>query len=405
MRRSITTPLLAAVLALVSNTAFAAGVATPSAEPLHIYGGAATPTCGWPTTVFVDGCTGTLVHPEVVVFAAHCMFFAGGASPPAIGFGEAAAALERVVPTADCTMFPGWMPDESGFGFDVAFCVLAEPVTDVPVVPILMGCETEILQPDQEITLVGFGATETGMFEVKHEVVTTINGSENATELLVGGNGLSSCNGDSGGPAYVQLEDGSWRAFGITSRGTSADCNQESIYGLIPAHVEWIEETSGIDVTPCHDANGVWTPTEECTEFPMTPGIGESTWAEGCSLSRLSAPAATCGTPFGEDTGNTGGVTTGTGTSTGDASGTADASDQTGGSSGGGETGETGTDASPSTTEASTTGVGTETDAPAGQDDPADDSGCGCTTGPVPSIGLFPLGALLFSRRRRRHDR
>src|SRR5690606_4917360 len=146
----------------------------------------------------------------------------------------------------------------------------------------------------QPITLVGYGLTNTGSVGIKHEVTTVVNGFE-GPEINVGGNGTSSCNGDSGGPAYVQLSDGSWRVFGVTSRGTTGNCADESIYGLIHSHVQWIEDASGLDVTPCHDADGTWNPTETCTNFPLTPNIGETDWLQGCAALRLSTPSATCG--------------------------------------------------------------------------------------------------------------
>jgi hypothetical protein len=42
-------------------------------DPEAIYGGETVAVCGWPTTVSMQGsCTGTLVHPQVVVYAQHC---------------------------------------------------------------------------------------------------------------------------------------------------------------------------------------------------------------------------------------------------------------------------------------------------------------------------------------------
>jgi secreted trypsin-like serine protease len=38
-------------------------------------------------------------------------------------------------------------------------------------------------------------------------------------EINIGGGGKDSCNGDSGGPVYVELPGGGWRVFGITSYG------------------------------------------------------------------------------------------------------------------------------------------------------------------------------------------
>ena len=41
--------------------------------PEAIYGGTTVPVCGWPSTVELGGaCSGTLVHPQVVIYASHC---------------------------------------------------------------------------------------------------------------------------------------------------------------------------------------------------------------------------------------------------------------------------------------------------------------------------------------------
>src|SRR4051812_35558048 len=37
-----------------------------------IFGGQLATTCQWPTTVLLNGCTGTLVHPLIVTTAGHC---------------------------------------------------------------------------------------------------------------------------------------------------------------------------------------------------------------------------------------------------------------------------------------------------------------------------------------------
>jgi hypothetical protein len=68
---------------------------------------------------------------------------------------------------------------------------------------------------------------------------------------------------------------------------------------LIHKGVAWMEQQSGIDITPCHDADGTWNPSAACRGFSMAPlGTGRL-WANGCAEPQLSPPAATCGSPFG----------------------------------------------------------------------------------------------------------
>lgn len=373
--RRLTFALASAASLLVGLTAHATPLTDSPIPPQPIAGGTVVEECGWPTAVtMLSGtslCTGTLVHPELVVFAAHCMYFSE-TSPAFVGFGETLFPSAREVPTQSCTMFPEWDPSPASDGFDVAFCVLAEPVLDVPIVPILMGCETEVLELDQEVTLVGYGETDTGPLGTKHKTMATLDWMGGETEINIGGDGVGSCSGDSGGPAYVRLADGSWRVFGINSRGSG--CGGVGVYGLIHGHVQWIEDTSGLDVTPCHDADGTWNPSDACTGFPLDPGLGTSDWAAGCATP-LGGPSATCGDPIEEE-----------GTSTSDTG-----LDDSGGSL---DTGPL-DDATTGTLDSSSDGSDT-----AGATD--EDTGCGCRANTRLPGGLVLL-LLALPLRRRRH--
>ncbi|HEY0134000.1 MAG TPA: trypsin-like serine protease [Nannocystis sp.] len=255
-------------------------------DPQAIYGGTDVATCGWPTTVSMEGaCSGTLVNPQVVIFAAHC-----GSNYNEVVLGESLNSPKRQLQVDFCKTYQGQQS-----GTDFAFCKLKEPVLDVPIVPILMGCETEILQPGQEVTIVGFGDADTGPYGVKREVVTTINEIQN-NEAFIGGNGKDSCQGDSGGPVYVKLPDGSWRVFGITSYGGA--CGSGGYYSMMHLGMTWFEEQSGIDLTPCHNADGSWQPGFGCQGFPTDPGPGGGAWPEGCGGGPVNAMSATCGGPF-----------------------------------------------------------------------------------------------------------
>ncbi|MCB9566006.1 MAG: trypsin-like serine protease [Myxococcales bacterium] len=271
--------------------------------PDGIYGGTEVATCGWPTTVSLEGaCTGTLVHPEVVIYAAHC-----GTGYNQIRLGESVqGGVGRTVKTAWCKTYPGGGP---GNGNDFAVCKLAEPVTDVQLVPILMGCETDILKPGTEVTIVGFGNADNGPYGIKREVTTTINQITGKNEAFIGGGGKDSCQGDSGGPVFVKLDKGkygapaddTWRVFGITSYGGA--CGTGGYYSMMHNGIGWIEQETGIDVTPCHDALGNWQPTGECGFFPLDPGAGGGVWTSSCEPSPTSESLSSmCGAPAAPDT-------------------------------------------------------------------------------------------------------
>ncbi len=299
----VVTTLAFASFSLLSAPALADGpeafsIDLPASE---IYGGAEVAACGWPTTVSVEGnCTGTLVHPEVVIYAAHC-----GSGYNQIRFGESIdGGPGRTVQTEFCKTYPGGGP---GSGNDWAFCKLAEPVTDVKIVPILMGCETDVLVPGTEVVIVGFGSADNGPYGIKREVTTTINQITPQGEAGIGGGGKDSCQGDSGGPVYVQLKnsafgdpsDDTWRVFGITSYGGA--CGNGGFYSMMHTGMEWFEQESGVDLTPCHDAQGNWLPTGGCAGFPKEPNIGGGAWEDGCAPGAVGGASQMCGVPTEPD--------------------------------------------------------------------------------------------------------
>lgn len=267
-------------------------------EPPRIFGGEPAQPCQWPTTVSTTGgnaiCTGTLVHPEIVIFAAHC------STPLTVAFGESAqgVGMARQIPVDHCKR----RVDENQISpDDYAYCKLSEPVTDVPITPPVYGCELDRLERDVPVTIVGFGMSEDGPAGTKYVGETVITAMEDGNNmLLIGGNGVSAFMGDSGGPVYIQYEDDhSWHPFGIVSGGMAA--GDPGQYVKMWTAVPWIEQESGVDITPCHDVDGTWNPGPDCGGFATNPG-STGDWENGCQDGDpRSGYAATCGAPAVDD--------------------------------------------------------------------------------------------------------
>ncbi|HET6583907.1 MAG TPA: trypsin-like serine protease, partial [Nannocystaceae bacterium] len=168
---------------LVALLELALGDLVGTREPVGIYGGAPVQACGWPTAVSMEGaCTGTLVHPRVVVYAQHC-----GTGYGSVWFGDTMNGTGRSVPTDFCTTYPSGGP---GTGRDVAVCVLAEAVDDVEIVPPLMGCETSILTQGRDVQIVGFGETDDGNYGIKYEATASFGHIDGNGEAFLGGGGV-----------------------------------------------------------------------------------------------------------------------------------------------------------------------------------------------------------------------
>ncbi|MFK7929245.1 MAG: trypsin-like serine protease [Myxococcota bacterium] len=257
----------------------------PSAS---IVGGSSVGVCGWPTTVYTGGCTGTLIHERAISTAQHC------GAPRRIEFGEQAGELSHAVNVLGCV----------GRGSDDAMiCELAEPVTSLPVTPVLFGCEAErYLVKDQPVVMVGFGQTAFGVGGGRKLWADQTIAAVESGRVIIGepGDGVSPCPGDSGGPAFVQLDDGSWRVIGTVLGGTTGTpCNSAANFQRIDTVVANFEAERGLDITPCFDAaTGAWEPTEACGGFFAGNDEGEGTWNDWCEGTDVSGYSESCGAPF-----------------------------------------------------------------------------------------------------------
>lgn len=267
----------------------------PEAPQSHIANGKPAGECALPAVVHLkmgNTCTGTLIHPQVVLYAAHC-FNLRQVILGENGRGPVITKIKKSVTHPDFSESNSSGP--KGAAIDWAVGVLEEPVNGVPVIPLAYAGELEKHQKaGQSVVLTGYGKTESGMSsanliwatakieQVSNGSMTTVKGRQNA------------CSGDSGGPVLVKLEDGSWRVMGImTNLGpTLSDCGKDTGYNRMSQvrreMVEWLEKQTGFDLTPCYDMDGKADRSESCKNlFAGDISAPSGSWSKNCADAKV----------------------------------------------------------------------------------------------------------------------
>jgi endonuclease G len=227
-----------------------------------VVGGSQVSPGQWPDAAGVFfagelGCTGTLIAPNVVLTAGHCI--TADIDKVLLDSIDANAGGESI-PVVQTIAYPNWEAT-----YDLGLLILANESTVKPRT-IAQGCALDRFYSEgAAVELVGYGATDTQGMQYTTKLLggsATITDSAcspgggtgcNAQvspggELIAGGNGVDSCFGDSGGPIYLRTEVGDY-LIGATSRGldnATTPCGGGGIYTRPDAVIAWIEEQAGV---------------------------------------------------------------------------------------------------------------------------------------------------------------
>jgi secreted trypsin-like serine protease len=243
-------------LLVLSSPAFAGALDQP------VVGGTPVAPGEWPDVVLVvapnAACTGTLVAPDVVLTAGHCI-----ETHPAlvlvdnVDYGAPGGEVIRVT---SAIAYPDWQHH-----YDVGVLVLEHAAAAKPRA-IASACTVrEHFAAGAPVQLVGFGLTSktgTGTNTRLHEASLPVLDAECAKdpwcqpsiapggEFTAGGQGTDSCFGDSGGPLYLATPHGA-ALIGVVSRGLEIDglpCGGGGVYVRADKVVPWIEKVTGRQV-------------------------------------------------------------------------------------------------------------------------------------------------------------
>ena len=234
-------------------------------QSTRIVGGIEAQPGAWPwqasiqDPLFGHFCGGSLIAPEWVVTAAHCVDTASPESVKVVlGRHDLRTANGEEHAISQIIIHPDWDPGTNNN--DIALLHLVSPSTQEPVNLVGSGDEP-LYSPGVTATVTGWGALSEGglnsdvLQQVQVDIVTNTiantaeayNGEVSENMIAAGfiEGGKDSCQGDSGGPLLVPNSDNTgWKLGGIVSWGHG--CARPNLYGIytrISNYSSWVDES------------------------------------------------------------------------------------------------------------------------------------------------------------------
>jgi V8-like Glu-specific endopeptidase len=189
-------------------------------------------------------CTGTLVSPNVVVTAAHCVDIASSIS---FWIGADIASPAAMIGAASWHAHPywdGWAPN-----YDIGVVILNGDPIAFGMTPIPVNCSTTRLA-GQTIQAAGYGKTTPYDEDNTQRWWTTLPvNSESGDTYTTYSASTGTCQGDSGGPMLYTKGDGYVYVMGVVSSGDTESCLGQTYWPRTDYYCSFLDDYITLD--PC----------------------------------------------------------------------------------------------------------------------------------------------------------
>uniref|UniRef100_A0A672I1C9 Proproteinase E-like n=1 Tax=Salarias fasciatus TaxID=181472 RepID=A0A672I1C9_SALFA len=264
--------MMQTLVLLLLQAAYVFGCGTPAVPPQtgRVVNGEDARPHSWPWQISLQvkhgsryhhTCGGTLIAPRWVLTAGHCIW-PGDVYRVVLGEHDMSRqeGTEQVRDVLRIVVHPSWDIDHVADGNDLALLKLDKsPVMNDSVALACLPPDGEILPHGTACYISGWGNLYTHgpmpdklqqalLPVVEHSVCSRSDWwgiNVKKTMICAGGDDVSGCNGDSGGPLNCLGQDGRWFVQGVTSFVSSRVCNEvkkPTVFTRTSAFAEWLSQ-------------------------------------------------------------------------------------------------------------------------------------------------------------------